>query len=108
MFKKRQKKELEKVGHSISNTAYVLIDHPKENEVITHPQYSIRISASKATTVEISIEGGGWQPCYYSNGYWWFNWGNYSPVTHTIVARLKGEDGKIFKLSQPRKCLCKV
>lgn len=35
--------------------------------------------------MRVKIDTGDWSQCYYSAGYWWFNWANYGMGAHTIV-----------------------
>ncbi|MFA7074573.1 MAG: hypothetical protein WC234_05245 [Endomicrobiaceae bacterium] len=84
--------------------AYVIIDHPCEHEVISGSDYVIRIGASFDGYVEISFNGGEWQPCRFASGYWWFDWMYYKAGDCKISARLVGNDGNIIKISDIRKC----
>lgn len=83
---------------------YVVIDHPQENEIINHPSYSIRIGASGSSIIEVSINGGDWETCRCSLGYWWYDWTNYPSGAHKIIARLCDNNGKVLKKSKIRKC----
>lgn len=79
------------------------IDYPQQDEVISSPQYSIRISAPKnATAVELAIDQDVWQPCRESVGFWWFDWAGYEPGEHELIARYKGPDGKWRRAVEPR------
>ena len=77
--------------------SYVVIDHPLEGEIISGLHYAIRIGASDNGAVEISFDGGEWQPCRASAGYWWFDWGYFTPGTHKIVVRLRNPEGGTIK-----------
>lgn len=85
---------------------YVIIDHPSNGEVISGLHYAIRIGASENGAVEICFDGGDWQPCRNAGGYWWFDWGYFTPGEHAIVARLRDNDGNT--LAQSQKILCQV
>ena len=91
---------------SRSAPAYVVIDHPIENEGIQGTHYAIRIGSSDKGCVEVCIDGYEWSPCRRSEGFWWFDWGNYSPGRHTIQARLRSDKGRVLRKSLPRKCSC--
>jgi hypothetical protein len=80
---------------------YILIDYPVDNETVSGLHYAIRVGASDAGFVELSFDGGDWQTCRAAAGYWWFDWGYFSPGTHKIVARLCDQDGKTLKKSSP-------
>jgi len=82
---------------------YITIDYPTDNEAISGLHYAIRIGASEGIA-EISINKGDWQPCRHSAGYWWFDWGYFSPGKQTLVARLKDRTDKLLKKSTIRKC----
>ncbi len=66
---------------------YIVIDHPKNNEVLGKGNYSMRIGASKCDKVEISIDDQPWHNCRHSVGYWWYDWHCTAPGTHQAVAR---------------------
>ena len=87
-----------------NGNAYVIVDHPCENEVISGSDYVIRIGASFDGYVEISFNGGEWQPCRFASGYWWFDWMYYKSGDCKISARLVGNDGNVIKISDIRKC----
>jgi len=68
--------------------AYIVIDHPKNNEVFGKGHYAFRIGASKCDKVEISIDDQPWHSCRHTVGYWWFDWSCHVGGTHQAVARL--------------------
>lgn len=76
---------------------YVVVDHPQQNEVISGLHYAIRLGASDNGAVELSIDGGDWQPCRQAAGYWWFDWGYFTAGSHALVARLRDAEGKTLK-----------
>ncbi len=96
--------EKEVLNNNNNSNAYVIIDHPCENEVIGGDNYVIRIGASFDGYVEISFNGGEWQPCRFASGYWWFDWMYYKSGDCKISARLVGNDGNVLKISDIRKC----
>ena len=68
--------------------AHVIMDYPKESEMITSPNYAFRLSASDETQmVEVSIDGGPWQECRKAGGHFWFDWAHYMSGRHEISAR---------------------
>lgn len=73
--------------------ADVTVDYPKEGELITSPDYVFRIGARPTHAVEISIDGGEWQPCRQAGGYWWFDWSGYKAGKHQAAARIQPENG---------------
>ncbi len=76
--------------------AHVNMDYPKETEVITSPFYTLRFSASNEThSVEVSIDGGPWQPCRQAAGHFWFDWANYMSGRHEIEVRARLHGGQI-------------
>jgi len=84
---------------------YVYIDYPTENEIVSGLHYAIRIGATEtAGMVEISFDGGEWLPCRPAAGYWWHDWGYFTPGSHTIAARLRSEAGKTLKKADMRHC----
>jgi hypothetical protein len=95
------KKQEEFVNNSNS---YVLVDYPVENETVYGDNYVLRIGASFDGYVEVSFNGSEWQPCRFASGYWWYDWMYFKPGDIKIVARLVGNDGKVLKISDIRKC----
>ncbi len=87
----------------VKNEAYVVIDYPKHQEVITSPYYTIRIGTSPTSSVEVSIDGGPWMNARESVGYWWYDWHNITPGNHEIIARIKTSDGT-YITSKRRRC----
>lgn len=88
---------------------YLNIDHPKNEEVITHKvHYAIRVSATPNGIVEVSIDSGEWRKCRFSVGHWWYDWHNIPVGVHTIVARLYDEHKKrTIKKSEPVRVIVK-
>ncbi|MCL2145506.1 MAG: hypothetical protein FWH43_08470 [Endomicrobia bacterium] len=84
--------------------AYLMIDHPVEKETICGSHYAVRIGASNDGYVEISFDGGEWQPCRFGGGYWWFDWTYFNIGDHTIAVRLMDPNGSSIIETTPRKC----
>lgn len=80
---------------------YVLIDYPLEGEIVVSHHYAIRVGASSAESVEVSIDGKAWQACRPAAGYWWFDWSGYNSGPHNVSARLS-LGGKRYLKSAPR------
>ena len=98
------KKAAVKVSKPAVDSAYIVVDHPQENELISGLHYAIRIGASDNGSVEISFDNGEWQQCRPSAGYWWFDWGYFTPGIHSVTARLRNADGKTLKKTPSIKC----
>ena len=84
---------------------YVVIDHPKSGETLTHSYYAVRVGASWGQP-EISIDGSNWKACRHAAGYFWFDWSPIPPGQHKLTARIKAADGK-FKSSKAVQCKMK-
>jgi hypothetical protein len=104
MSTKLKKKELK----AKKEKDYIVIEFPQENELINNSSYAIRIKASNASFVIVSIDDGEWVACYNSVGYWWYDWSGYTPGDHKIIARICNEDGCIIQESNTRNCLYKI
>jgi len=104
MFKRKKENGQKKEKR---DKEFVQVDFPQENELISHPDYSVRIKAGKASFVEVSIDGGEWLPCYNAAGYWWHDWYGYTTGEHSLAACIKDENGCIISSSNTRKCVCK-
>lgn len=87
------------VKAAVDPKSYLVIDHPAQGEIISGLHYAIRIGASDNGSVEISFDGGEWQPCRASAGYWWFDWGYFTAGSHKIAARLVDSVGVVVKKS---------
>jgi len=92
------------VKASVDPKSYVVVDHPQDGEIISGLHYAIRIGASDNGSVEISFDGGEWQPCRASAGYWWFDWGYFTPGIHDITVRLRDAEGQAVKKSSAVRC----
>ena len=106
MQQKREavKVKAEKTVSAATPDYYVVIDHPQSKEVVSGLHYAIRIGATDAGYVEVQFDDGDWIPCRPSAGYWWLDWGYFTPGTHKIVARLLNNEGKTLKKSTVTKC----
>lgn len=79
------------------------IDFPREEERVTSPHYTFRISAPmNAEKVEVCVDGTPWQLCRYSGGYWWYDWAGYYSGEHEIVARMLPFDSRSYVLTTRR------
>ena len=87
----------------VDTNEYVVVDYPKNLESVTTRQYSVRIGASDCTGVDISVNDQPWQPCRHAVGYWWFDWNNFQPGTHQLVARMHKRNGE-YLISKRRRC----
>lgn len=87
----------------LNTNEYVVVDYPKNLETITSRHYSVRIGTSDCTGVDISVNDQPWQPCRHNVGYWWFDWNNFQPGTHQLVARMHQRNGA-YLISKRRRC----
>jgi len=87
----------------VNTNEYVVVDYPKNLENITTRNYSVRIGTSDCTGVDISVNDQPWQPCRHAVGYWWFDWNNFQPGTHQLVARMHKRNGE-YLISKRRRC----
>ena len=84
---------------------YVVIDHPKDGEVLSSHHYAVRIGAS-GNAAEMSIDGSDWKPCRLAAGYFWFDWSSIPSGQHKLTARIKTAGGK-SKSSKSVQCKMK-
>jgi hypothetical protein len=82
---------------------YIWIDFPQNAERLLGPVYNIRLGVGGAEDVEISIDGGLWQKCRLTSGYWWYDWSSIQPGKHVLVARMRTLDGRWFR-TPPTAC----
>ena len=81
-------------GQVVQSGPAVLVEYPREGEIIMHPTYAFQIGALPAARgVEVSIDNGDWRPCRESFGLWWYDWTDYAKGEHTLAARSRLEDG---------------
>ncbi|MFN3551417.1 MAG: hypothetical protein ACK4WJ_06390 [Endomicrobiia bacterium] len=94
---------------SSTSTYIIVIDYPKNNEVIAHKaHYAIRIGTPNIGNVEVSIDDSEFQKCRYSSGYWWYDWCNIPSGKHTLVARLVDpKKNRTLKKSEKVVCIVK-
>ena len=84
----------------------IKIDYPEEGEVIRSEQYTFRIStAVPALRVEISLNGGNWQSCRESAGYWWFDWKKEKTKPKALHARVHDTNGSVHISEMRRFCI---
>ncbi|HBE88026.1 MAG TPA: hypothetical protein DDW67_02670 [Elusimicrobia bacterium] len=88
---------------AVPTTDYVVLDYPKNLETITSRNYAVRIGSCDCVGMDISIDDQPWQPCRWAVGYWWFDWNNFAPGTHQLVARMHKSNGD-YVLSKRRRC----
>lgn len=70
------------------------LDYPRQNEKVTSPDYTFRISAPEdAKSVEVAVNQGPWQPCRKAAGHWWYDWSGYGSGEHEVVTRMKTPRG---------------
>lgn len=106
---KKIKKSVSTKSSKKNSKYFIVIDYPKNNEVITHKtHYAIRIGTLNAGNVEISIDNSEFQKCRYSSGYWWYDWCNIPVGKHTLVARLiDPKKNRTLKKSEEVVCIVK-
>ncbi|OGR60001.1 MAG: hypothetical protein A2X34_08870, partial [Elusimicrobia bacterium GWC2_51_8] len=106
MFKTATKRTTVKAngGNTLTESnEYVVIDYPKTLETITSRHYSVRISTQECSGMDVSIDDQPWQACRNSAGYWWFDWNNFTPGMHQLVARMHKKSGE-YLISKRRRC----
>ena len=83
---------------------YVVMDHPRNLENITSWHYAVRMGTGvNCEKVDVSIDDKPWQACRYSNGYWWYDWTNYTPGSHQLIARMTKTNGQ-YLITKKRRC----
>lgn len=103
MLKLANKKTTTRTETRTTLKEYVEIDYPTNMETITSRYYGIRIGTGPCDRVDISIDDQPWQTCRHSVGYWWYDWTNYTPGTHQMVARMYTKTGE-YLISKRRRC----
>ncbi|MDT8286078.1 MAG: hypothetical protein RQ748_03120 [Elusimicrobiales bacterium] len=88
---------------AVPATEYVVLDYPKNLETITARHYAVRIGSGDCVGMDLSIDDQPWQPCRWAVGYWWYDWNNFAPGTHQLVARMHKSNGD-YVLSKRRRC----
>lgn len=81
----------------------LLIDFPREGEQVRPGHYAVRIAAGGARRVEVAINGGEWQACRSSVGYFWYDWRPEEPGRQELVARARSGKGRARK-AEVRSC----
>lgn len=71
------------------------VDFPRQNEVISSREYSLRMAAPEGVkSVEISLDQSEWKPCRPAVGYWWYDWAGYDSGEHEVVTRIETQEGR--------------
>ena len=91
----RNKKETKDKAPETLTDARVTVDYPQSGEVVTSPQYTIRITSDEASTVQVFIDGEPWLPCRLATDRWWYDWSDFLPGKHQVKARANMDDGEI-------------
>lgn len=76
---------------------FIWIDFPQQSERLFEATYVVRLGVGGAEQVEISIDNGPWLDCRLTSGYRWFDWNGIEPGKHTLVARMRTSDGRVFR-----------
>lgn len=85
----------------MQDTIHLSIDYPQENEKIVSNSYTFRVAAPvDAPKVELSVDGGEFQPMRQAAGFWWYDWA-VTVGRHQAVVRIHPEGAKPLTL-QPR------
>ena len=67
----------------------VVIDYPREGDLLLSGHYAVRITSAHDNQVQISINNGDWQDTRAAGGFFWFDWWLSKPGKYTLVARAK-------------------
>jgi hypothetical protein len=81
----------------------IVIDYPKEEELVLSGHYAIRVSGSPDAQVELSINNGEWFGCRTSLGFYWFDWSPSDLGETVLKARVRSGNGR-WKTSAERFC----
>jgi|SRR5581483_6806731 len=81
----------------------IIIDYPKEEELVLSGDYAVRLSGTSEAQVELSVNGGEWLGCRRSVGFYWFDWTPTETGEAVLKARLRVGDGR-WKMSAERFC----
>ena len=81
----------------------IAVDFPVDGEKMQPLHYAVRIQAQGGDAVEISIDGGDWQGCRQTEGYFWHDWHSIPKGKHKVSARMRLPNGK-FKKSPVVRC----
>lgn len=94
---------VQKMREVVSGTKSVSIDYPVADEVIPCGYYTFRLGTiSNVGWVQISINGGEWQHCRQTSGYWWFDWYVVQPGDFYVEAKVLLENGAEEKTDKRR------
>jgi hypothetical protein len=83
------------IGFSLNSKEKVIIDFPKEGEVVSPPHYAFSIRTNvPVIKIELSVNGGNWRPCREAAGKWWYDWNEFKSKTYAVHARSILTDGR--------------
>lgn len=83
-----------------TNYKNICIDYPQNEETVYCGHYCFRLGSTKpCSAMQVSVNGGEWQNCRYSNGYWWFDWWNFNTGNFYLEAKayVEGKEEKTDK-----------
>ena len=69
----------------------VSIDYPKDAERVRPGHYSIRLTASLASSAQVRVDGGDWLDCRQAVGHFWLDW---SPAAGNALVEARARSGK--------------
>lgn len=69
----------------------VSIDYPQAGEAVRSGHYSIRLTASGASSAQVRLDGGEWLECREAVGHFWLDW---TPKAGSASIEARARSGK--------------
>ena len=76
----------------------VHVKFPRAGETVARPSYSVQIeTAPEPVRVELRINDADWIPCREALGLFWYDWSDFEPGAHRLIARVMTQEGEVLE-----------
>lgn len=82
----------------------VVVDYPREGDLVRPGHYAVRVDAPGAAEVQIRLDGMDWIDCRQAVGFFWYDWSPQKPGPVVVSARARKPKGR-WTASAPRACV---
>lgn len=82
----------------------VVIDYPREGDLVRPGHYAIRVDAVGADQLQLRLDGTDWIDCREAVGFFWYDWAPQKPGAVVLSARARKGKGR-WVASAERRCV---
>lgn len=72
----------------------VIVDYPREGDLVRPGHYAVRIDALGAAEVQVKLDGTDWLECREAVGFFWYDWSPQKPGPVVVAARARKPKGR--------------